>query len=248
MLFGILLSIATTVVGQSDTYDQVVIQGKTAATNRQYGQAIQYFGQAIKLNPRRPEAYLRQMECAIQKRDISVFKRAILQLEGIEYKMPLELYLAYAQLAQKQRFYNDGLMMLGKARKKFKPNKKVLLQEAALYQKLNKPTEAITTLNEALKLYKKDGEVLHQLALVYMNVNEQKSIDYLKQLLDNKAYKDAALTALGNLYIQHYEKGGKKNRGDLLQALGYYNQYLSGHPNDKETQNIISNIRILLDA
>ena len=247
MLFGVLLLITLEgVLAQSDTYDQMVVQGKTAATNRQYGQAIQYFGQAIKLDPRRPEAYLRQMESAIHKRDMSVFKRAILQLEGIEYKLPLEMYLTYAQLAKKQRLYNDGLMMLGKAKKKFKINKKILLQQASLYQKLNKTTEAIAALNEALKLDRKDGAVLHQLALVYMAVDEQKSIDYLKQLLNNKAYTNAALATLGSVYIQRYEKSVKGNRADLLQALSYYNQYLKVHPNDKEAQNIISNIQILL--
>ena len=235
-------------MAQSSAYEQAIIQGENAANNRQYAQAVQYYAQAIKIKPSNPEPYLKQMECAIQKRDLTIFKRSIQQLEGLEYPLILDVYLTYAQLAKKQRLYNDGLAMLDKAELKHKKTKSILLHRAELYQKLNKSTEVIKTLNETLDLYPNSLDVWHQLATLYMQVNKKKSIDCFKKLLVEESYKDIALSSLGLLYTQMYEEDKDKKRSNLVQALSYYNQYYKRHPKDQETRNLIENIRILLEA
>jgi tetratricopeptide (TPR) repeat protein len=233
-------------MAQSSDYDQAMLLGENAASNRQYAQAIQYFGHAIKLEPSVAEAYLNQMECAIQKRDLSVFKRTIQQLEGLEYSLPLDVYLTYAQLAKKHRLYNDGLAMLAKAELRFKKSKLLLLHRAELYQKLNNNAEVIKTLNEALTFDPKNLDIIHQLATIYIDVNPKKSVELFKKLLLEEAYKDSALSSLGLLHCSFYALDPAKNRSDLVQALDYYQAYFKRHPRDQDSRAIIEHLQTLL--
>lgn len=216
-------------------------------TNRQYAQAIQYYGQAIKINPAKPEAYLHQMEAAILKRDLSVFKRNILQLEGLQYPLVLDIYLTYAQLAKKQRLYNDGLEILAKAEIRYPKKKSIYLERAGLYQKLNNTPEAIKAFNQALELDTKDMDVVYQLATLYLDVNIPKSIELFNQLLSYENYKDASLTSLALLHTKLYEIDPIKNRSDLMKALDYYNEYYKRHPQDLDTKSVIWNIQLLIE-
>jgi tetratricopeptide (TPR) repeat protein len=234
---------------QSDAYHQAMTLGENAQASRQYAQAIQYYAQAIQLEPNQKEAYLRQMNVAIQKRDLTTFKRTIGQLEGLEYVLPLDIYITYAQLAKKQRLYNDGLKMLNKAVLRYKINKTILLHRADLYEKLNDNASVIKTLNQALELDSKSMDILHQLATVYIDINTRKSIDLFKQLSVDPAYKDAALSSLGLLHTKLYQADpGPNNRNNLVLALGYYNDYYKNHPQSQDTKEMIDNIRILLGS
>jgi len=246
--FHILFFLSFSAFTQSDDYEQSMTLGEHAATNRQYAQAIRHFGQAIKLKPSSPEAYLKQMEAAIQKRDLSVFKRTIKQLEGIEYSLPLDVYITYAQLAKKQRLYSDGLAMLDKAELKHKKSKTILLHRAALYEKLNNNLEVINSLNEALRLDSKSLDILHQLATIYININTKKSIELFKKLLESQQYTDSALSSLGLLYTKLYESNPAKNRTSLIEALNYYKLYSKRHPKDQDILSLIKNIQILLES
>jgi tetratricopeptide (TPR) repeat protein len=232
---------------QSNDYQQSMTLGESASTNRQYAQAIRHFGQAIKLKPSSPEAYLKQMEAAIQKRDLSVFKRTIQQLDGLEYSLTLDIYITYAQLAKKQRLYSDGLTMLNKAELKHKKNKSILLHRAAIYEKLNNNLEVINCLNEALKLDPKSLNVLHQLAIIYIKTNTKKSVELFKKLLKSPQYTDSALSSLGLLYTKLYETDPTKNRADLMEALNYYKLYSKRHPKDQDILALTKSIQILLD-
>lgn len=244
--FSFFLSISP-IAAQIDEYSQSINSGETAMTNRQYAQAIQYFGQAIKVNPAKPEAYLHQMEAAILKRDLSVFKRNILQLEGLEYPLILDIYLTYAQLAKKQRLYNDGLDILVKAEAKYPKTKNIYLERAGIYQKLSNNAEAIKAFNQALQLDTKDMDVLYQLATLYIDVNIPKSIELFNQLLLHENYKDISLTSLALLHTKLYEINPVKNRLELMKALDYYTEYYKRHPQDLDTKSVIWNIQILID-
>lgn len=236
-------------LAQSDAYHQAMTLGEHAQASRQYAQAIQYYAQAIQLEPNQKEAYLRQMNVAIQKRDLTTFKRAIGQLEGLEHTLPLEVYITYAQLAKKQRLYNDGLKMLSKAELRYKINKTILLHRADLYQKLGDNAALIKTLNQALELDPKSMDVLHQLATIYIDINTRKSIDLFKKLSADPAYKDAALSSLGLLHTKLYQADpGPNNRNNLILALGYYNDYHKKHPNNQDTKEMIVSIRTLLES
>lgn len=238
----------TASLAQSNDYYEAMTLGENAVASRQFAQAIQHYAKAIKLEPSSIEAYLRQIEVAIQKRDLSTFKRTIQQLEGLEHKLPLEVYITYVQLAKKQRLYNDGLSMLTKAELRHKPNKSLLLHRAALYQKLNNNAEVIKTLNKTLELYPQSKDVLYQLATLYLNINTNKSIQLFKKLLLEPPYKDVALSSLGLLYMRLYEADpGVNNRNNLVLALHYYNEYYKRHPQDQDTRNLIASIRILLE-
>lgn len=233
----------------SDAYYQAMTLGENAQASRQYAQAIQYYAKAIQLEPTQKEAYLRQINVAIQKRDLTTFKRTILQLEGLEYAIPLDIYITYAQLAKKHRLYNDGLKMLEKAELRHKTNKKILLHRAGLYQKLNNNAAVIKALNQALELEPKSMDVLHQLATIYININTRKSIDLFKKLSIDPAYKDIATSSLGLLHIKLYQADpGPNNRNNLVLALGYYNDFHKKHPQDKDSKEMIDHIRTLLES
>lgn len=233
----------------SDAYYQTMTLGENAQINRQYAQAIQHYAKAIQLEPTQKEAYLRQITVAIQKRDLTTFKRTILQLEGLEYTVPLDVYITYAQLAKKHRLYNDGLQMLEKAELRHKINKKILLHRAGLYQKLNNNAAVIKALNQALVLDPKSMDVLHQLATIYININTRKSIDLFKKLSIDPAYKDIASSSLGLLHIKLYQADpGPNNRTNLVLALGYYNDFHKKHPQDEDSKEMINHIRTLLES
>lgn len=244
----ILSTISSSISAQTTDYSQAIAQGELAAANNQYPQAIQYFGQAINLQPSAPEAYLKQMEYAIQKRDLSVFKRTIQQLEGLEYALTLDIYLTYAQLAKKKQLYNDALSILSKAELKFKKNRSIFLHRVEIYQKLNNNLEVLKNLNEALALNPNDQYIIHLLATTLLNINPTQSINYFKQLLEQETYKSSALSSLGLLYFRAYKANPKANRKDLVQALAYYNDYQQRHSKDLEVKNIIKNIHALLDS
>lgn len=244
--FYFLLTISP-LLAQTNEYSQAISLGETAIINRQYAQAIQYFGQAIKIDPSHPEAYLHQMKAAILKRDLSVFKRNILQLEGLNYSLTLDIYLTYAQLAKKQRLYNDGLDILVRAEAQYPKTKNIYLERAGLYQKLNNPAEAIKAFNQALQLDVNDAEVLYQLATLYIDIDIKKGIELFNQLLLIENYKDVSLTSLALLHTKLYEISPSKNRSDLIKALDYYNEYYKRHPQDLDTKNIIWNIQLLLE-
>ncbi|WMX16959.1 MULTISPECIES: tetratricopeptide repeat protein [unclassified Aureispira] len=238
-----------TFFAQSDAYHQAITQGESAQANRQYAQAIQYYTQAIQLEPTNVEAYLRQLNVAIQKRDLTTFKRTIGQLEGLEYPLPLEIYITYAQLAKKQRLYNDGLKMLAKAELRHKTNKTILVHRADLYQKLNDNAAVIKTLNQALELNPQNMDIVHQLATIYIDINTRKSIDLFKKLSTNPTYKDVALSSLGLLHTKLYQADpGPNNRNNLVLALQYYNEYYKKHPQNQDAKTMIDNIRILLES
>lgn len=233
----------------SDAYYQTMTLGENAQASRQYAQAIQYYAKAIQLEPTQKEAYLRQINVAIQKRDLTTFKRTILQLEGLEYVIPLDVYITYAQLAKKQRLYNDGLKMLDKAEFRHKINKTILLHRADLYKKLNNNAAIIQALNQALELDPKSMDVLHQLATIYININTRKSINLFKKLSMDPDYKDIASSSLGLLHIKLYQADpGPNNRNNLVLALGHYNYFYKRHPQNKDVKEMIDNIRILLEA
>jgi tetratricopeptide (TPR) repeat protein len=232
----------------SDAYYQTMTLGENAQASRQYAQAIQHYAKAIELEPTQEEAYLRQINVAILKRDLTTFKRTILQLEGLEYEVPLDVYITYAQLAKKYRLYNDGLRMLEKAEFRHEINKKILLHRAGLYQKLNNNAAVIKALNQALELDPKSMDILHQLATVYININTRKSINLFKKLSIDPAYKDIASSSLGLLHIKLYQADpGPNNRNNLVLALGYYNNFYKKHPQDKDSKEIIDHIRTLLE-
>jgi tetratricopeptide (TPR) repeat protein len=238
-----------TLFAQTDAYYQAMTLGENAQASRQYAQAIQFYTKAIQLAPNEKEAYLRQMSVAIEKRDLTTFKRTIGQLEGLEYSLPLEVYLTYAQLAKKQRLYNDGLQMLNKAELRYKISKSIILHRVELYQKLNNNAAVIKALNQALELDSKSIDVLHQLATIYIDINSRKSIDLFKKLLDYPAYKDVALSSLGLLHTKLYQADpGPNNRNNLVLALGYYNSYYKKHPQSKDTKEMIDHIRFLLES
>jgi tetratricopeptide (TPR) repeat protein len=244
--FAILL-ISFCSLAQSEDFQQAMNMGNEALSARQYAQAIQYFNLAVKLMPDSREAYLKQMQSAILKRDLSVFKNSILKLEELNYPLSLNIYITYSQLAKKQRIYNDGLKMLQKAEEKHNKHKTIFLHRAAIFLKLNNKAEAIKSLNEALTLYPGSSDIIHKLANIYININSPKSISYFKKLLGKEFYKDAALTSLALLYTNLYEENPENNKSDLIQALSYYNQYIQRHPKNQETRAIIENIRIILD-
>jgi tetratricopeptide (TPR) repeat protein len=236
-----------TFFAQTDAYYQAMTLGENAQRSNQYAQAIQYYAKAIQLAPNQKEAYLRQMNVAIRKRDLTTFKRTIGQLEGLEYSIPLEIYITYAQLAKKQRLYNDGLKMLNKAELRHKTSKTILLHRAELYKKLNDNAAVIKTLNQALELDTESMDVLHQLATIYIEINTRKSIDLFKKLLVSPTYKDAALSSLGLLHTKLYQADpGPNNRNNLILALGYYNSYYKKHPQNKDAKEMIASIRTLL--
>ena len=223
--------------------------GENAQTSRQYAKAIQYYTQAIQLEPNQKEPYLRQMALAIEKRDLTTFKRTISQLEGLEHSLPLNVYITYAQLAKKQRLYNDGLKMLEKAELRHKISKTILLDRADLYRKLNNNAAVVKALNEALALDPRSINVLHELATTYIDINTRKSIDLFKKLSMYPAYKDAASSSLGLLHIKLYQADpGPNNRNNLILALGYYNGYYKKYPQSKEAKEMINHIRTLLEA
>lgn len=237
------------IFAQSDAYYQAMTLGENAQASRQYAQAIQYYSEAIQLEPKQKEAYLRQMNVAIQKRDLTTFKRTIGQLEGLEYALPLDVYITYAQLAKKQRLYNDGLKMLDKAELRYKVNKSILLHRVDLYQKLGNSAAVIKTLNQALELEPKSMDILHQLATIYIDINTRKSIDLFKKLSADPNYKDIALSSLGLLHTKLYQADpGPNNRNNLVLALSYYNDYYKKHPNSQDTKEMIDNIRTLLES
>lgn len=247
LIYYFLLCFPLLNVAQSNDYHEAMKLGEQATASHHFAQAIQHYGNAIKLAPRDAEAYLRQMEVAIQKRDLSIVKRTIQQLEGLEHSLPLEIYLTYAQLAQKQRLYKDGLAMLSKAEAKYTAQKPLLLQRANLYKKLNDHANVIKTLNQALEKYPRNNDILYQLAVTYIPINRQKSIQLFKKLLSDEQYKDAALSALGLLHTKLYEADpGPNNRSNLILALSYYNSYFQRHPKDQDARNIVENLRILL--
>jgi tetratricopeptide (TPR) repeat protein len=233
----------------SDAYYQTMTLGENAQASRQYAQAIQYYAKAIQLEPTQKEAYLRQINVAIQKRDLTTFKRTIGQLEGLEYSIPLDVYITYAQLAKKQRLYNDGLKMLDKAELRHKVNKTIILHRADLYQKLNNNAAVIKALNQALELDPKSMDVLHQLATIYININTRKSIDLFKKLSIDPDYKDIASSSLGLLHIKLYQADpGPNNRNNLVLALGYYNNFYKKHPQNKDIKEMIDNVQVLLES
>lgn len=233
----------------SDAYYQAMTLGENAQASRQYAQAIQHYAKAIQLAPNQKEAYLRQINVAIQKRDLTTFKRTIGQLEGLEYALPLDVYLTYAQLAKKQRLYNDGLKMLDKAELRHKVSKTIILHRAELYQKLNDNAAVIKALNKALELDPRSMDVLHQLATIYIDINTRKSIDLFKKLSVDPNYKDIASSSLGLLHIKLYQADpGPNNRNNLVLALGYYNSYHKKHPQNKDTKEMINHIRTLLGS
>lgn len=233
----------------SDAYYQAMALGENAQASHQYAQAIQHYAKAIQLEPTQKEAYLRQIDVAIQKRDLTTFKRTIGQLEGLEYALPLDVYITYAQLAKKQRLYNDGLKMLDKAELRHKISKTIILHRADLYQKLNNNAAVIKALNQALELDPKSMDVLHQLATIYIDINTRKSIDLFKKLSVDPAYQDVAFSSLGLLHIKLYQADpGPNNRNNLILALGYYNDYYKKYPQNTDTKEMIEHIRVLLEA
>lgn len=245
-LFLLLSSVS---FAQSDAYYQAMTSGESAQASRQYAQAIQYYAQAIQLEPNNVEAYLRQINVAIQKRDLTTFKRAIGQLEGLEHKLPLEIYITYAQLAKKQRLYNDGLKMLSKAEAKHQLSTTILTHRADLYQKLNDNAAVIKSLNKAMELEPQNTKILHQLATIYIDINTRKSIDLFKKLATDPTYKDVSLSSLGLLHTKLYQADpGPNNRNNLVLALGYYNDYYKKHPQNQDTQEMINHIRTLLES
>ena len=233
----------------SDAYYQAMTLGENAQASRQYAQAIQHYAKAIQLEPTEKEAYLRQINVAIQKRDLTTFKRTIGQLEGLEHTLPLDVYITYAQLAKKQRLYNDGLKMLDKAELRHKISKTIILHRAELYQKLNNNAAVIKSLNQALELDPKSMDVLHQLATIYIDINTRKSIDLFKKLSLDPDYKDVASSSLGLLHIKLYQADpGPNNRNNLILALGYYNNYYKKNPKNTDAKEMIDQIRVLLDS
>jgi tetratricopeptide (TPR) repeat protein len=248
-LFIFIILTSTAFAQTSDAYYQAMTLGENAQASRQYAQAIQHYANAIQLAPNQKEAYLRQINVAIQKRDLTTFKRTIGQLEGLEYAIPLDVYITYAQLAKKQRLYNDGLKMLDKAELRHKISKTIALHRAQLYQKLNNNAAVIKALNKALELEPQNMEVLHQLATIYMDINTRKSIDLFKKLSVDPTYKDIASSSLGLLHIKLYQADpGPNNRNNLVLALGYYNNYHKKHPQNKDTKEMIEHIRTLLSS
>ena len=250
LLLYILILLPLTFFAQtSDAYQKAMTMGEHAQKSRQYAQAIQYYTQAIQLEPNHKEPYLRQMAVAIEKRDLTTFKRTIGQLEGLEHSLSLNVYITYAQLARKQRLYNDGLKMLDKAELRHKVNKTILLHRADLYRKLNNNAAVIKALNQALELDPRSSTILHQLATIYININTRKSIDLFKKLDIYPAYKDATSSSLGLLHVKLYQADpGPNNRNNLVLALGYYNCYYKKHPQSRETKEIINHIRTLLES
>lgn len=249
LFISFLIFFSYTLSAQSDAYYQAMTLGENAQASRQYAQAIQYYTQAIQLEPNRVEAYLRQMNVAIQKRDLTTFKRTIGQLEGLEHKLPLDVYITYAQLAKKQRLYNEGLKMLSKAEAKHQLSTTILIHRADLHQKLNDPAAVIKSLNKAFELEPKNMEILYQLATVYIDINTRKSIDLFKKLSIDPTYKDVSLSSLGLLHTKLYQADpGPNNRNNLVLALGYYNDYYKKHPQDQDTKEMINHIRILLES
>lgn len=234
---------------QPEAYHQALAMGESAIQNRQYAQAIQHFYQATKLAPSNPEPYLQQMKAAIYKRDLSTFKRSLQQLDGLEYDLPVDAYLTYAQLARKQRLYKDGLAMLEKATLKYGQQKSILLEKTAIHQKLNQRLEAIQSLKQAIALDPKDDALTYELALIYMDVNSRRSMELFQSLQSNPAYQDAALTSLGLLHTKLYQADpGKQNLNNLVLARGYYEAYAKKHPKDQEVKEVLGYLDVLLAA
>lgn len=240
--------LGTFLFAQTNSVNIWLEKGKNALEQRNYSEAIRHYAQAAQLQPKQAFVYTQMMKAAIFKRDLSVFKRCITQLENLKYPLSVNIYLTYAQLATKQRLYEEALDMLNRAEQFHNNHQSIFLHRATVYEKLTDYLAAQEVLNRAYVQYPSSKELIHRLAKVYMAAgDDSKSIQFFKMLLQDELYKDAAFTSLALLYTRQYESAPQKNSASLDEALKFYNLYLERHPKDQNTRQIIQSIYAMQD-
>lgn len=231
-----------------ELYQPVQAKSQAAVEQEDYQTAIVTTEQFIQQHPKYSLAYLEQSSYAIQNRDVILLKRNIAALKSQQINISLDLLLAGAQLAEKKRFYQLGLEILGQASPAQAKAEALLLQKAHLQQKLNQQAAALATLQEAYNNDPESSKVLQELAAAYQNVNRRRSIQLYEALLKKEGYEDLSLTALGLLYTRLYEaEPSANNRINLVKAKEYYQQYLTRHPKDKSIKDLLKQLEVLLE-
>lgn len=232
---------------QDAEYQKVYEQGKAALAKKDYPQAIQHFTKASEVEAKNPEAYLKLVECAIGQKDLAVYKRALTSLETIKYnKLDASVYLAYGNIAKKQKQYKNSLEVIDKGLQAFPKNVELLIMSASIYKKLNNNDEAIRKLNKANELAPNDVVVLADLGELYLQENKNRSQELFEQVIKLDPNHDLALSALGMLNLRKYNIETTNNDA-LTKAVGYYERYAKKHPSDNNVTKILENLYVLME-
>ncbi|MCP4442742.1 MAG: tetratricopeptide repeat protein [Aureispira sp.] len=244
----LLSSFVTTVsFAQETEFQKTYEQGKAVLAKKDYGQAIQHFTKASEIEPKNPEAYLKLIEAAIGKKDLAVYKRALTGLETIKYtKLDAAVYLAYGNIAKKQKQYKNSLDVIDKGMQSFPENVDLLIMSASIYKKLNNNDEAIRKLSKAKGLSPNNVVVLADLGELYLQENKNRSQELFEQVVKLDPNHDLALSALGMLYLRKYNIETTNNDA-LKKAVSYYERYAKRHPNDNNVTKILENLYVLME-
>jgi len=230
---------------QEVSYDKEMQKGDQALNTQNYATAIRHFQAAIAINPESSEAYLKQMMCAIMRRDLSTFKRSIIKLEELDQALILDIYITYAQIAKRKRLFEDALQMLAKAEKKYPQNREITLEKVDIYDKMHNTSQKVMLLNQLLSKNSNDIDAMYHLATTYFYSKPAESITLFKKLINANKYTDVALVSLGKLYLAAYKKS--KQKKDLQLAHNYYKLYANRNPKNQEIKLIIQQLRTQLN-
>lgn len=246
-LFVLTSFISNVLVAQESDFQKIYDQGKVALDKKDYAQAIQYFSKASEVEAENPEAYLKLVECAIGQKDLAVYKRALTSLENIKYnKLDATVYLAYGNIAKKQKQYKNSLEIIDKGMQAFPNNVELLIMSASIYKKLNNNDEAIRKLTKAKELSPNNVVVLADLGELYLQENKDRSQELFEQVIKLDPNHDLALSALGMLNLRKYNIETTNNDA-LTKAVGYYERYAKRHPNDNNVTKILENLYVLIE-
>ncbi len=240
LLIIIFCVLTNPIPAQNSRYHQLMTSGEKAESEKQYTAAISYYKEASSLASLQAEPWLRVIVCAIYQQDLSNYKTALNKLEKNSFSIPLDFYLTYSEIAQKQKKYTEALALISQIEKKFIHRNKLSLHKVDLLAKMHKTPEKNLLLQQLFNKNNKNSAVIYRLANSYFYSNPSESIHLYKQLLHEKKYTNIALLSLGKLYINQYKKTPEK--ANLAKAYDYYRLYANSHPRDTKIKKLLKEL------
>jgi tetratricopeptide (TPR) repeat protein len=184
-------------------------------------EADQALAKSAELSPPRSSRRLAYAQFKLQTGDPSAARRV---LEELTRKTPdyLPAWLALAEMAARERKYDDSLALIAKILVRDDIMPEALLLSSRLRLLKGENDKAVGELEKMLKIYPRAYEVHYQLGLAYLATgSKEKAIASLNQAVALAPGYTEAVVALANL-----RTGG----GDPIAAVASLKQYLQQHP------------------
>lgn len=213
-------------------FDKVFFDGISEKLAGNYENSINYFEQAIKINPGSADSYYELALAQVQLNDIEAAEKDAQKAVNLDKTQNKWYMLELGDIYRVQKKWPEAADVYEKIIKTVPDEVENYFRLGAIYEAENKPGEALKVYDRIESKFGTNEDVVFLKHHLYINAGKyQKAEDEINSLLK----KDPDNLKYMQILAETYSK-----EGDQAKALKVYEQIIKNHPDDGTTQLIMA--------